>query len=159
MRNVAMCVGAVLLSLCSVSVAADAPAEKYAGDCWLPAFRAGDAEAVTACYAADAVMWIPGAPTATGSKEIHDMYAGFFAENTIKDVELTELGSQTSGDTHTAWGTFRLVTASKDGGTETVETGRYTDVQKKIGGHWVYIVDHASDEPAADDAAPTPDAG
>jgi hypothetical protein len=26
--------------------------------------------------------------------------------------------------------------------------GRYTDVQEKRNGHWVYVVDHASAEPA-----------
>jgi hypothetical protein len=34
-------------------------------------------------------------------------------------------------------------------GAESVERGRYTDVQKKIDGRWLYIVDHPSDDPAA----------
>jgi hypothetical protein len=30
----------------------------------------------------------------------------------------------------------------------TIERGRYTDVQKKIDGRWLYVVDHPSDDPA-----------
>lgn len=156
MRPAALRLSILALSLLSVSTLSAHPAAKTAGDCWLPAFKADDADAVTACYAADAVLWIPGAPMAKGAQAIHDGYAGFFAASTIKDAVLTEMGSSEMGDTRTAWGTFRIVAVAKSDGSESVETGRYTDVQKKIGGRWVYIVDHASDEPAPPAAPAAP---
>jgi hypothetical protein len=33
------------------------------------------------------------------------------------------------------------------------ETGRYTEVAKRVGKKWVYTVDHASDDPAPAPAA------
>jgi ketosteroid isomerase-like protein len=41
------------------------------------------------------------------------------------------------------------VLVSKKDGKETTEAGRYTDVSRRIGGRWQYLVDHASDDPAA----------
>ena len=156
MRRAPLRLCAIALCLLSLPVLAGKPAAKTASECWLPAFKAADADAATACYADDAVLWIPGAPTARGSKAIHDAYAGFFAASTIKEVTLTESGASEMGDMRAAWGTFRIVAVAKADGSESVETGRYTDVQKKIGGRWVYVVDHASDEPAPPAAPAAP---
>ena len=38
--------------------------------------------------------------------------------------------------------------APKSGGSPVVMTGRYTDIAERRGGRWVYVVDHASAEPA-----------
>ena len=117
--------------------------------CWLPAFEAGDADAVARCYAPDAVLWLPGAPRAKGRDAIRGAYAGFFAGSRIRSATLTELGKVTHGDDASSWGTFKVVLVSKKDGKETTETGRYTDVSRRIDGRWQYLVDHASDEPAA----------
>jgi hypothetical protein len=47
-----------------------------------------------------------------------------------------------------AWGTYAVTLVDKTTHAESVERGRYTDVQKKIDGRWLYIVDHPSDDPA-----------
>ncbi|WP_162433278.1 hypothetical protein [Pseudoxanthomonas koreensis] len=44
--------------------------------------------------------------------------------------------------------------ADKAGGAEFSSTGRFTDVQKKIDGRWLYVVDHPSGDPPARPAAP-----
>lgn len=53
------------------------------------------------------------------------------------------------GNDAASWGIFLLVTVSEKDGEETTEIGRYTDVPRKFGGHWMYIMDHPSDDPAA----------
>ena len=124
-----------------------------AGECFTTAFKAGDAEAVAACYAEDGIIWFPGGPMAQGRPAIRDGFAHFFSEvsgKTIKDVVLTELGHvMGEGDTRTAWGTYEIRMVDKATGAEVVQRGRYTDVSKRIDGRWLYLVDHPSDDPAA----------
>jgi uncharacterized protein (TIGR02246 family) len=117
--------------------------------CWQPAFEAGDADAVAQCYATDAVLWLPGAPVMRGRDAIRAGYVDFFAAATIKSVKLTELDRISHGDDAASWGTFTVVSVSKADGKETTESGRYTDVSRRIDGRWQYLVDHASDDPAA----------
>jgi uncharacterized protein (TIGR02246 family) len=116
--------------------------------CWQPAFEAGDADAVAQCYAPDAVLWLPGAPMMQGRDAIRAGYADFFAASTIKSVTLNELGKVSHGNEASSWGTFTVVAVSKKDGKETTESGRYTDVSRRIAGRWQYLVDHASDDPA-----------
>ena len=127
--------------------AADAPASASA--CWQPAFIAGDADAVAQCYAPDAVLWLPGAPTMRGRAAIRAGYAGFFAETRIKSAKLVEMGRFAHGNEICSWGSFTLVSVSRKDGKEFTERGRYTDVSRKVDGRWVYLVDHASDDPPA----------
>ena len=120
----------------------------WAGDCFIAGFKAGSADATAACYAEDAVMWFPGGPMAKGRAAIRDGFAGYFKTVTVKDVALTEIGNTTTGNTRTTWGTYAIRVVDNATKVERVERGRYTDVQKKIKGRWLYIVDHPSDDPA-----------
>ena len=120
-----------------------------AGDCFAAAFKQGNAEGVAACYAEDAVLWFPGGPMARGRAAIRDGFAGYFQDVTIKDIAMTTLGEQAVGDARASWGTYAITMVNKATGAETVEHGRYTDVSKLIGGRWVYVVDHPSDDPPA----------
>lgn len=137
---------AVLALLASPLATAKPPQSAEA--CWLPAFEAGNADAVTKCYSPDAVFWLPGAPMMKGREAIRAGYAGFFKENKIKSIKLVRMGHTMMGNDAASWGTFTLVSVSKTDGKETTEIGRYTDVTRKIGGQWLYIVDHPSDDPA-----------
>lgn len=132
------------------AVAAAEPGQS-AGDCFVAAFKAGNADAVAACYAEDALMWFPGGPLATGRAAIRDGFAQYLAGVTVKDVELKELGRHATSDTVAAWGTYAFRTVDKATQAETLHRGRFTDVQKKIDGRWLYIVDHPSDDPAPAD--------
>jgi uncharacterized protein (TIGR02246 family) len=114
---------------------------------WVKAVKAGDVEAATACYADDAVAWFPGGPVAKGRDAIREAYKQFLGSVTIQDATLTELGSKTIGSDSVAWGSFTMTSVPKSGGKPVVETGRYTEVARKVKGKWVYIVDHASDDP------------
>jgi len=116
--------------------------------CWRKAFLAGDADATAACYAPDAVMWPPGGAMATGTQAIRDGYAKFYADNKVTNVDLKRLGDKTVGGDAVSWGTYAITYTPKAGGPAKTENGRYTEVTRRVGGRWVYAVDHASDDPA-----------
>lgn len=127
--------------------AADPAPETWAGDCFIAAFESNDADAVAACYAEDAIMWFPGGPIAKGRAAIRDGFTYFLSGVTVQDVEMTTIGHETLGDTHIAWGTYAIRMVDKATQAVVVQRGRYTDVQKKIDGRWLYTVDHPSDDP------------
>lgn len=144
---------ALMALFASPLLASDAPDSVQA--CWQPAFEAGDADAVSQCYAPDAVLWLGGMQMMQGRDAIREGYAGFFSGFSVKDVKLVEMGHSSRGDETTGWGTYSMVLVSKADGTETLSTGRYTDVSRKVDGKWMYVVDHASENPpAAADAKP-----
>jgi uncharacterized protein (TIGR02246 family) len=121
-----------------------------AADCFISSFKAGNADAVAACYAEDAVMWFPGGPIAKGGTAIRDGFAGYLEGVTVKDVELMAMGQKALGDAKVSWGTYAIRVVDKATGAESVQHGRYTDVSKLIDGRWLYIVDHPSDDPPAE---------
>jgi uncharacterized protein (TIGR02246 family) len=153
MRYLKLVLATVVLGMSSLAANAADFAPGSAQDCWIKAFKAMDADAVTACYAPDAVLWFPGGPMVQGTQAIHDGFAGFFAANTIKEMTITEMGHEGMGDAVATWGTWKLVTVDKKSGEEKTATGRFSDVAKKIDGRWLYVMDHPSDDPAPD-AAP-----
>ena len=125
-----------------------AAAETSAGECSSKPFMASAANAVTACYAEDGIIWFPGGSMAQGREAIRDGFAHFFSAMEIKDVKLTEIGHvMGEGDTRTAWGTYEIRMVNKSNGAEAVQRGRFTDVSKKVNGRWLYVVDHPSDDP------------
>lgn len=141
--GVAMLLGASAL----VAGAAVAAEPASAGDCFIAAMKAADADAVSMCYAEDGIIWFPGGPMARGRAAIRDGFAHFLASNIIKDVQLDDIGQETMGDTRVAWGTYAITMEDKVSHAVSIERGRYTEVQKKIDGRWLYIVDHPSDDP------------
>ena len=143
-----LCVAMLLCGLLSGTAFAAGP-EMLAGDCFIAAMKAGDADAVSMCYAEDAILWFPGGPMAKGRAAIREGFAGYLAGASIKEAQLQVIGEEAMGDTRVAWGTYAITMEDKATHAVSVERGRYTDVQKKIDGRWQYIVDHPSDEPAA----------
>lgn len=148
---------AVLFALaCTPAIALEVD-EVSAVDCFIPTFKAGDADAVTACYAPDAVLWVPGGPMAKGAEQIRGAFAWYFDKYTIKDFTVAPMGWHMVGEDKVTWGTFSMTTVDKATGAEATSTGRYTDVSRRIDGKWLYTVDHASDDPPpAPQPAPEP---
>ena len=116
---------------------------------WIKAMRANDLEAVLKTYAPDAVVWLPQMKEARGERAIRATFEGLLSANTVKEVVLSETGYRTMGKVSVGWGRFSLTLAPKSGGSPVVMIGRFTDMAERRGGHWVYIVDHASAEPVA----------
>ncbi len=146
---------------CSAMAWTSAAAAQDAGargvdEAWKKAMLAGDVDGVMACYAPDAVLWLPFAPKAVGAKEIRDAYAGMLAANTVVDVTFSNTAYETRQDLSAGWGQFVMTLKSKkpDGRT-VVMTGRFTDVARKANGRWAYVADQASADPEPA-PAPTP---
>ncbi len=145
----------VLAGAASASAAPAAPEGVEAVDAaWMKAFKANDIEAVMACYAPDAVAWLPDSPEARGEKAIRETYRGLFAANTIQDVSASDVHYQTVGSRSVGWGRFVMTLVPKGGGKPVAAPGRFVEMAEKRNGRWVYVVDHASMDPAPTPAAP-----
>jgi uncharacterized protein (TIGR02246 family) len=120
---------------------------------WMSAMKANDINGILRCYAPDAVAWLPGMPTARGEQAIRSAYQGLLSANVVKDVTIPNAAYKTTGNLSVGWGTFTLTLLSKDTGQSAVMTGRFTEVAELRGARWVYIVDHASADPAPPDTA------
>ena len=130
--------------LCSVSVIAADPGAEAVDQAWLRAAKANDLEGLVACYAPDAVFYPPDMLVAKGKDAIREDYKNLLAAMTIRDATITDAHYEIHGDTAIAWGQFTLVLVPKAGGDPVQMQGRATEVCKKIGGKWLYVIDHAS---------------
>lgn len=134
-------------SALAVGAASAAEPEATAADCFASGFKSGSADAVAACYAEDAIIWFPGGTMAKGRAAIRDGFAHYLGGVTVKDIQMTNLGHESMGGTKVSWGTYVITTVDKATKAESVQRGRFTDVQEKIDGRWLYTVDHPSDDP------------
>ena len=151
MRRMILPVLACVLGLAAARAAAEDGA-KQVDTAWLKAIKANDLNGLVACYAPDAVLWLPDAPEAKGEKAIRAAYAGLLGANTVVDASISNAvyntaGHDTAGEISTSWGNFTLVLKPKAGGANVVMKGRFLSASKPEGGRWRYIADHASVEP------------
>jgi len=126
----------------AVPVAAGEHGAQMVDQAWVKAVNANDLEATVALYAPDAVAFFPDGDF-KGKEAIRKSWTDFFAMFTIKDAR-SEGTYETTGDTSVGWGAWSLTAVPKSGGEPIPMKGRATVVVKKIGGKWLYIVDHAS---------------
>jgi uncharacterized protein (TIGR02246 family) len=135
--------------------AADEAAIRGINPQWFQAYAAGDADAMSALYAEDAVLSPPGAPTARGRAAIREYLAG--------DITASKAGGLTfnpgtspefglSGDLGWEWNTFSVT----DSAGATVDTGKYVTVYQRKDGAWSIVRDvwNSDMAPAAAPAAP-----
>lgn len=135
------------LLLAAPAAPSGGPAEVEAA--WMKAMKANDLEGVVACYAADAVLWMSGEAEVDGIDAIRTTYAGMLRENTVKDVRVSGGHTRLSGNIGAGWGRYSLTLSPKAGGPDVVMNGRFTEVVEKRNGKWLYVADHASDDPPA----------
>ena len=109
---------------------------------WVKAMKANDLEATVALYAPDAVAYYPDGEY-KGKDAIRKSWVDFLATFTVKDAT-SEGTYETTGDTSLGWGHWSMTAVPKAGGAAVVMKGRATVIVKKIGGKWLYVVDHAS---------------
>lgn len=140
---------ALLFASASTTAATKAPSGAQAVDeAWRKAITANDLNAIMSSYSKDAVMWLPGASEARGTKAIRKSYADLLAASTVTGATFANTYYQTSGNLSVGWGDFTLNLSPKDGGSPVSLSGRFSVVARKEGGKWVYVVDHASAAPA-----------
>jgi uncharacterized protein (TIGR02246 family) len=121
---------------------------------WTKAVLAGDAGALAALYADDAVLVMPGSPAARGRKAIAESFAAWLKDTKVTEFALKSDASRTSGHLAAGWGTWKMTTVPKAGGASTTETGTYCWVATEKDGTWKYVSDNASADPPPPAAAP-----
>jgi uncharacterized protein (TIGR02246 family) len=120
---------------------------------WVKAYNGGDAKAVAALYAEDALLLPPGAPGARGRAAILEFLtkdiAGSKAAGAVFVIDpKTDVG--VSGNMGWESGTYKVTVKGA-----VVETGKFLSVSRKKDGKWLYIRDTwNADAPFAPPAAP-----
>jgi uncharacterized protein (TIGR02246 family) len=100
------------------------------------AFTAGDAQAVAALFADDAVLMASGTPDETGIEEIRKSYVELFANYTIQ-LRAVPVETKTFGDYGFSRGTYTATMTPKAGGAPIVGDGRFLAVmQRQPDGTW-----------------------
>lgn len=157
-------VGLLALAGCqkaAVDTAAEMDAIKAVNKAWNDHYAAGDAGAVVALYADDAVVLAPGYATASGRDAIRTLIETDVAGSKSAGVSLNISPDSTvemSGDVAWQTGTFTVTDASG----ATVDTGKFLSVLRKKDGKWSLIRDAWNSDtppapapaPAAEEAAP-----
>jgi uncharacterized protein (TIGR02246 family) len=147
---------AVLIVFCLVFVAGPAfaaDASKATGvksldAAFTKAILAGDAPALAALYADDAVLAMPGMPAARGGKAIAELFAGLVKDVKVTEFVLSDSRFETSGNLSAGWGRYKMTTVPKAGGAPTTELGTYCGVATEKAGVWKYVSDNAAADPA-----------
>ena len=121
---------------------------------WIKAFNGGDAKAIAALYAEDAILLPPGAPGAKGREAIQTFItkeiAGAKAGGAIFNVDpKTDVG--VSGKMGWESGTYTITVKGA-----IVEAGKFLSVSRKKGGKWLYIRDTWNADAPPAPAAPAP---
>ena len=137
---------------------ADEAAVRAQSTSWEKAYNGGDAKAVAALYAEDALLLPPGAPVVRGRAAILEYFtrdiAGARAAGAVFVVNpKTDVG--VSGDQGWESGTYQVTVKGT-----VVETGKFLSVSRKKDGKWLYLRDtwnsDAPPPPSALPQAPAP---
>jgi uncharacterized protein (TIGR02246 family) len=143
---------AVALTACggpTPSAEADMKAIKAVNIAWNKDYNAGDAAAVAALYADDAVLSVPGVPPMRGKEAINAYYlkdvpSARAAGITVADGAASDVGQ--SIDVAWQWGTY----SNTDKTGQVVESGKYLTIFERRGGKWMIVRDMwNSDRPPA----------
>ena len=138
---------AFAMVVCSPTVRAAEPAvhdgESPPASAWRKAMEHGDLAALAQMHDAATVAYPPGSMQVKGAPAIMAGYADLFAHFTvgvkIEDAHWVEVPPLV-----VSWGLTTLTLHPKDGGADIVSHTRFTDAAVAVGGHWRYLVDHAS---------------
>ena len=136
---------------------ADEAAVRAINPQWFTAYNAGDAAAVTALYADDAVLSVPGLAPARGTGAIRAAYDTDVAAAAAAGVTFTPGPNpefSVSRDLAYEWNTYTVV----DKAGATVDKGKYLTVYGKRDGKWAIVSDIWNSDtppPAAPAAAPS----
>ena len=157
-KRIALLAAAVFwFAAAPIALAADDAATIRANtEAWFKAFNAGNAGAVAASYAEDAVVMAPGSPPASGSAAIKQLIATEIAGAKSAGVSLVQgkiNDVAVKGDMAWHAGMYSVI---KDG--KTIDTGGYMEVLRKKGGKWLIVRDiwNSSTPPAAAPPPPVP---
>jgi uncharacterized protein (TIGR02246 family) len=115
---------------------------------WTRAVLAGDAAALAALYADDAVLVMPGGPAARGRKAIGEALSAWLKDMNVTEFALLDSHYQTGGHLAAGWGNWKMTSVPKAGGAPVSETGTYCGVAVEKDGIWKYVSDNGASDPA-----------
>jgi len=136
---VAVAVSMAGLAHAASSASADEAAIRAQTASWVKAYNGGDAKAVAAQYAEDALLLPPGASGASGRAAILAFFTSNIAESKAAGAVFvidpkTDVG--VSGNMGWESGTYKVTVKGA-----VVETGKFLSVSRKKDGKWLYIRD------------------
>jgi uncharacterized protein (TIGR02246 family) len=136
---VAVAVSMAGLAHAASSASADEAAIRAQTASWVKAHNGGDAKAVAAQYAEDALLLPPGASSASGRAAILAFFTSNIAESKAAGAVFvidpkTDVG--VSGNMGWESGTYKVTVKGA-----VVETGKFLSVSRKKDGKWLYIRD------------------
>jgi len=155
------CAGFLLLSgytsAASAAQTTDEAAIRAISPIWAKAYNAGDAKAISALYAEQAVLLPPGFPAAKGKAAIQAYFVKDTAEPAKAGVTFSldpksKSDVSVSGDLGWESGTY----AVNDKSGAAVEIGKYLTVYRKSGGKWLIIRDTWNSDAPPAPATPAP---
>lgn len=107
---------------------------------WVAAYNAGDADAVTALYADDALLMPPGAPGAQGKQAIRVFLGSDIAASQHAGYKFALTGTPEGGVVGDwGWVSGSYTVTDKDG--HTVDAGKYLATYERVDGKWFYARD------------------
>jgi len=132
-----------IAGLAQAASSADETAIRAQTTNWEKAYNGGDAKAVAALYAEDALLLPPGASGVNGRAAILQAAGAVFVVNPKTDVGV-------SGNMGWESGTYKVTVKGA-----VVETGKFLSVSQKKAGKWLYFRDTwNADAPPAPPAPP-----
>jgi len=153
----------LLLGLAAAVVSAQAPATsgkasagpagadavKAVADAYVKAALAGDAKAIAAVYAEDAVEMPPNQPMIKGRAAIQQYYEKEMSSGMkMNSFTLTHLDTHAAGDRGYDVGTYRQSVTPKGATAPVSDSGKYTVIVKRSGSGWqVAYAIYNSDQP------------
>lgn len=112
-------------------------------EAWLSAFNAGDLDALTGLYAADAMLLPPNAAMERGSTAVRSAFEEMVAAKLQAGFEILEVA--VSGELGQKVGLYTVL--APDG--STVETGKFVELWRKVEGQWRLTTDIWNSDQAA----------
>ncbi len=114
-----------------------ADAVKAVADAYVKATLAGDAKAIAALYAEDAVEMPPNQPMIKGRAAIEAYYVKeLSAGMKMNSFTVTHLDTQAIGERGYDVGTYRQSVTPKGAAGPVSDSGKYTVIVKRSGGSW-----------------------
>ncbi len=108
---------------------------------WESAALAGDAAALAALYAEDAVLQPPNAPKAVGRAAIEADVAEMFAATPFTAIDIVVDGSEVSTSGDIAWAHGSYTSTNTVNGAPYEDTGKWLSVYENYDGQWLHVAD------------------
>ena len=147
---ISLVAGMSLLGGCATTGAGSSiPADDLAGakdllQRYLDAFSRKDLEAASACiWNSPDLAWVAFGTVIRGYDAVHDRWAQMFAQNETVKVVVNEISYVPVGGAIIAVGTATIDMQPKSGPSVHI-VERWTDVERKIDGRWVYVSNHTT---------------